>query len=442
MPGKLERKETRDSRLAKGMDTQAMLPVLGAVYEVLSMLFLPWFSVPDLKYTVHPHTASLFQMAALQQGIGKQYQVPQKVTEVAISSAAWISGAAVLGIFLTVVFALCALKVKVKAAVLGRIVFAYNGLISIAALWWCMDTNSMLNLLKGRENNFVNLSINSDMQLTSYAYAQLLLGIIFFFSVKSLLDTKKEYGAQYYITRTEKEDSRISKRTLIGFLLIFLAIPGVIFFGIFFLNDRGIYFISLCIIFLSMLPFFLVFESRRPQAREVVVIAVMAALAVVGRVSFFMLPFFKPTAAVIIMAGVSLGAEAGFLTGALAGFVSNFFFGQGPWTPWQMFAFGIIGFLAGLLFKRRKKNRKHFYWEISIFGFFSVLFIYGGLLDTASGIMGMNGISRESFLALYISGLPVNLVHAGSTFLFLKILGKSIIRKVDRVKEKYGIIEP
>ena len=92
-----------------------------------------------------------------------------------------------------------------------------------------------------------------------------------------------------------------------------------------------------------MLPFFLVFENRRPQAREVVVIAVMAALAVAGRAAFFMLPQFKPTAAIVIIAGVGLGAEAGFLTGALAGFVSNFFFGQGPWTPWQMFAFGIPG---------------------------------------------------------------------------------------------------
>lgn len=58
----------------------------------------------------------------------------------------------------------------------------------------------------------------------------------------------------------------------------------------------------------------------------------------------------------MILAGVGLGAEAGFLTGAMAGFVSNFFFGQGPWTPWQMFSFGIIGFLAGLLFRSPGKE--------------------------------------------------------------------------------------
>ena len=83
-----------------------------------------------------------------------------------------------------------------------------------------------------------------------------------------------------------------------------------------------------------MLPFFMVFEDRRPQAREVVIIAAMAGLGVAGRVAFFMVPQFKPAAAVVIISGVCLGGEAGFLTGALVGFVSNFFFGQGPWTPW------------------------------------------------------------------------------------------------------------
>lgn len=185
----------------------------------------------------------------------------------------------------------------------------------------------------------------------------------------------------------------------------------MIFFGIFFLNDRSDYFISMCIIILSMLPFFLVFENRRPQAREVVVIAVMAALAVAGRAAFFMLPQFKPTAAIVIIAGVGLGAEAGFLTGALAGFVSNFFFGQGPWTPWQMFAFGIVGFLGGLIFRRKRGKWKHFHLWLCIYGGLSVLVIYGFLLDTASVFMGMGGINKAAFLAMYASGFPMNVIH-------------------------------
>jgi hypothetical protein len=81
-----------------------------------------------------------------------------------------------------------------------------------------------------------------------------------------------------------------------------------------------------------------------------VIIAVLCGIAVAGRAAFFMLPQFKPVVAIVIIAGASLGAESGFIVGALSGFVSNFIFGQGPWTPWQMFAFGMIGFIAGLLF--------------------------------------------------------------------------------------------
>jgi len=190
----------------------------------------------------------------------------------------------------------------------------------------------------------------------------------------------------------------------------------VIFFGIFFLNDRSDYFISLCIIILSMLPFFLVFENRRPQAREVVVIAVMAALAVAGRAAFFMLPQFKPTAAIVIIAGVGLGAEAGFLTGALAGFVSNFFFGQGPW--------------------------KHFHLWLCIYGGLSVLVIYGFLLDTASVFMGMGGINKAAFLAMYASGFPMNVIHGSATVIFLAVLGEPMLAKLERIRKKYGILEP
>ena len=121
-----------------------------------------------------------------------------------------------------------------------------------------------------------------------------------------------------------KVDRKIGKRTWTAMALILVAIPFVIFFGIFFLNDRSEVFIALCIIGLAMIPFFMVFEERKPQAREILLIAVMAAIAVVGRIAFFMIPQFKPMAAVVILAGVGLGAEAGFLTGAMAGFVSNF----------------------------------------------------------------------------------------------------------------------
>ena len=86
---------------------------------------------------------------------------------------------------------------------------------------------------------------------------------------------------------------------------------------------------------------------------ELTPIALMAALCVVGRAAFALIPLpnFKPVSAIIIITAAAFGPEAGYLTGALAGFVSNFLFGQGPWTPWQMFCWGCIGFVAGLLVK-------------------------------------------------------------------------------------------
>lgn len=154
------------------------------------------------------------------------------------------------------------------------------------------------------------------------------------------------------MSKKQITDRRLSRRTLLAALLILIVIPATILLGIFVLNDRKYYFISLLIVIYTMVPFAMVFENRKPQARELIVIAVLAAIAVAGRAAFFMLPQFKPVVAIVIIAGVSLGAEAGFLVGAVAGFVSNFFFGQGPWTPWQMFCFGIIGFLAGIFFRR------------------------------------------------------------------------------------------
>ena len=212
--------------------------------------------------------------------------------------------------------------------------------------------------------------------------------------------------------------------------------------GFFFLNDRSDYFISICVIILSMLPFFLVFENRRPQAREIVVIAVMAGLAVAGRAAFFMLPQFKPTAAIVIITGISLGGEAGFLTGALAGFVSNFFYGQGPWTPWQMFSFGIIGFLAGLLFRRKRGKWKYFRVWTCLYGGLAALMIYGFLMDTSTVFMGMGAVHETAFLAAYLSGLPMNIIHGTASAVFLAILGEPMMRKLDRIKKKYGILEP
>ncbi len=255
------------------------------------------------------------------------------------------------------------------------------------------------------------------------------------FKKQSLAKDKNEI-----LERKHKSKKELSKRTLLSAVLILLTIPLTILFGIYFLNDRSYYFISIMIIFQTMFPFFLAFESRKPKAREMVLIATLAGIAVAGRGAFFWLPQFKPVIAIVIIVAVTLGAEAGFLTGAMAFFVSNFFFGQGPWTPWQMFCGGIIGFLAGILFKKGMLKKK--ISILAIFGFFTTWLIYGGLINIGSVFMFSSNFTWKHLLASYASGLPFDLIHASATLIFILLIGKPMIEKIDRIKKKYGLLEP
>ena len=240
--------------------------------------------------------------------------------------------------------------------------------------------------------------------------------------------------------RMPSENRKLPKRTLAAAAMVLLAIPLTIYIGVFYLGDRKYYFISLLIILETMLPFVLVFESRKPQARELVVIAVLCAIGVAGRAAFFMLPHFKPVAAMVIIAGVAFGGEAGFLVGAMTGFASNFFFGQGPWTPWQMFAYGIIGFLAGVLFKKGLLSRSR--TALAGFGFFAAFVIYGGIMNPASVLMYQIELKPGMFWFAYLQGAPLDLVHAIATAFFLVCAASPMLEKLDRIKIKYGLIEP
>ena len=159
-----------------------------------------------------------------------------------------------------------------------------------------------------------------------------------------------------------------------------LLIPLTVFFGLQVLGDRKYMTVSLLALLEGILPFFLLLEARRPQARELVTLGVLCALGVAGRIAFAPLPQVKPIAAVVILSGVALGGEAGFLVGAVTALVSNFYFGQGPWTPYQMFALGLLGFFAGLLFCGRKPPPRAL---LCLYGFLSVLLVYGGIMTPA-----------------------------------------------------------
>ena len=240
--------------------------------------------------------------------------------------------------------------------------------------------------------------------------------------------------------KAQKEKvQKLTKRTLMATFLILLLIPLTIYIGIFFLGDRKYYFISLLIILETMIPFLMVFESRKPKARELIVISVLCAIAVAGRAAFFMIPQFKPVIALVIIAGVCFGGETGFLVGAVTGFVSNFFSGHGPWTPWQMFSFGIIGFIAGILFKKGflRKTKA----SLCIFGFLATFIIYGGIMNPASVIMWQSKINWDMIASAYIMGIPFDLIHALGTAFFLWFISEPMIDKLERIKVKYGLVE-
>jgi len=241
------------------------------------------------------------------------------------------------------------------------------------------------------------------------------------------------------LAQVSKEQRKLSKRTIVATVIILLLIPLTIFVGIMFFGNRKYYFIALLIVIETMLPFALIFEGRKPQARELVIIAVLCAIGVAGRAAFFMLPNFKPVIGIVIIAAIAFGGETGFLVGAVTMMVSNMLFGQGPWTPWQMFSTGIIGFLAGILFRKGLLRRTRA--SMAIFGALVTVVIYGGIMNPASALMWVNDLSLKTLLTYYVSGFPVDLVHACATALTLWFLGEPMLEKLDRIKVKYGLVE-
>lgn len=234
-----------------------------------------------------------------------------------------------------------------------------------------------------------------------------------------------------------------SSRTWLSLVIMLVLIPAAIYLCA--KADRKYYLSSLLIIILTLAAFFLHFEKRRPQAREVVVLAVMSALAVASRAVFAAVPHFKPMMGIVMLTGIAFGPEAGFLCGAVSGFVSNFIFGQGPWTPWQMFAYGVGGLLAGLfahwgVLKRTPAKAKDFV-VLGIFGFLTIVLIVGPLLDTSTLFMMANTINSTSVAAIYLSGLPVNIVHGAATLLTMVLVGKPLLEKLQRIQVKYGMME-
>ena len=197
--------------------------------------------------------------------------------------------------------------------------------------------------------------------------------------------------------------------------------------------ERYYILISLFIIAGSLAVVFARLDKRRTGVRRLTLISVMTALSIVSRFIFAALPAFKPMSAIVILTGVYLGPEAGFLCGALSAFISNFYFGQGPWTPFQMAALGLIGFLASILFLRRKNLPL-----LCLYGLFSGVF-YSCFLDTWTMLWTYGTINGEGYLAALAAAIPYTILYSVSNVVFILLLDPPFGKRLGRIITKYRI---
>lgn len=233
-------------------------------------------------------------------------------------------------------------------------------------------------------------------------------------------------------------------KSAVGLVVVLLVTPLTVVLGT--LLQRQLYIpLSIAIVVLSMIPFFVSFERRGPQVRELVTLAVMVALSVAARAVFAVVPQFKPMAAVVMMSGIALGPSSGFLVGSLSAFLSNLIFGQGPWTPWQMLAFGLCGYAFGVLARAGIVPREG--WAMrdrllaSVLGGMFVLCVAGPILDSSSLFWMASSITPQTMAAIYLAGVPFNAVHALATFATILVVGDPVLDRIARLRHKYGMFE-
>ena len=235
------------------------------------------------------------------------------------------------------------------------------------------------------------------------------------------------------MSESRSSGKRILKLFLPAAVTAALALVGALIPG-----GRGGNLISVALAILACIPAFVLFETEKHDAREVVAIAVMSAISVLSRVIFAPIPAFKPVSAIVMITGMAFGAEAGFITGSVSALVSNFYFGQGVWTPFQMLAWGLSGLLAGLILREsRHKNKK---WVLVILG------ICGGtlfslLMDIWTTLSFDGKFSFLRYLFYTVRSLPFTAVYCVSNVILLLILAEPLCKKTDRLREKYGIFD-
>lgn len=224
---------------------------------------------------------------------------------------------------------------------------------------------------------------------------------------------------------------------VITYFLYIIALPIIVILGYVLSGNQKYNLLSLFVIVIALIPMFFAFEKGNNTAREIVIIAVMTAISCVGRLVFAPLPGFKPITAIVIITGISFGMRAGFITGAMTAFVSNFFYGQGPWTPFQMFSFGFIGLLSALLFNPNKKINVILLVLVGIIG--GVLFSL--MMDIYTTLSVDNYFTFERYLFFVTASLPFMAIYVVSNVIFLLLITKPLITKLNRLRNMYGVFK-
>ena len=219
-------------------------------------------------------------------------------------------------------------------------------------------------------------------------------------------------------------------RAVLRYLIPFGLIPALVVLGAVVFEERRYLIISLGVAVLALILFMTGFEKKNIGSRRMVLVAVMTAFAVFGR----FIPLIKPITAIVIIAGVYLGAKAGFLCGSLSVLISNIWFGQGPWTPFQMLGFGLIGLIAGYLSRQLTKN-------LGLLIAYGVIAgaAYSFIMDIWTVLWYSGGFNWKLYLAAIASAVPFTVTYAVSNVLFLLILGRPMGQKLARIKLKYGV---
>ncbi len=220
----------------------------------------------------------------------------------------------------------------------------------------------------------------------------------------------------------------------LSYIILCLIVPAVVLGGVLLFKEKQYAWISLCVTVLSCIPFFLHFEHSENDVRKLILIAVMVAISVIGRFIFAPIPGFKPVTAMVVITAMYFGGEAGFMTGALSAVISNFYFGQGPWTPFQMFSWGIVGFLAGVIADPLKKSKI----VLVVYAIVSGV-LYSLLMDVWTVLWADGYFNLSRYAAAVISAAQFTIIYAVSNVIFLLVFSKPIGKILERIKEKYRL---